>query len=257
MLFIYLAIFLFTNLIKVKAITNKYHSYEEITSHLKDLNAKYPNKTYLYSIGKSRKGKDLWVLAIADTNSSSHLLLRPEVKYVANIHGNEPVGKELVIRLIYLMLENQKNDPDVDLIMRTMRLHVLPLMNPDGYEQSVIGDCHSVRGRANIAGFDLNRNFPELFGRNRNKVQPETEAVLNWMATNNFILSASFHGGALVANYPFDNYPNSKWFFPKKSKTNDDDVFRNLALTYSKNHPKMKQGCEDQVFPDGIINGGI
>ncbi|RNA12428.1 carboxypeptidase D [Brachionus plicatilis] len=252
---IYLSFLFITNLIQTKAFSHKYHSHEEITSLLKDLSEKNPNNTYLYSIGKSVKGKDLWVLALADSKPDNHVLLRPEVKYVANIHGNEAVGKEILLKLIDYMLNNQKSDPDVDLIMKTMRVHILPLMNPDGYEQSVMGDCDSVQGRANFAGFDLNRNFPELFRKNGNKIQPETESVLKWMASNRFILSGSFHGGALVANYPYDNYFNSKWFFPKASKTNDDDVFRNLALTYSTNHSKMKKGCDGQAFTDGITNG--
>ena len=34
-------------------------------------------------------GRPLWVLAIAATQPDVHVALRPEVKYVANIHGNE------------------------------------------------------------------------------------------------------------------------------------------------------------------------
>lgn len=250
--------FLFvTNFIQANSYVQKYHSHEEITNFLKNLSVNYPNKTHLYSIGKSTKGKDLWVLALANSKPNEHRLLRPEVKYVANIHGNEAVGKELLLKLIDYMLLNQNNDPDVDQIMKKMRVHIMPLMNPDGYEESKMGDCDSVQGRANHAGYDLNRNFPELFRKNRNKIQPETKAVLNWMASNRFILSGSFHGGALVANYPYDNYFNSVWYIPKKSETNDDDVFKHLAMTYSKNHPKMKWGCRDQTFSDGITNGGI
>ena len=38
--------------------------------------------------GKSRKGRELWVI-IVSKNPREHDLLRPEFKYVANMHGNE------------------------------------------------------------------------------------------------------------------------------------------------------------------------
>ncbi|CAF1039718.1 unnamed protein product, partial [Brachionus calyciflorus] len=231
-----------------------YHSYEEISNILKETARKNPDKTYLYSIGKSTGGKDLWVLALADSKPSEKVLLRPEAKYVANIHGNEVVGKEILLRLIDYFLTNQ-TDPDVSFIMKNLRVHILPLMNPDGYGKSYMGDCNSVQGRYNNEGYDLNRNFPDLFENNTYPIQPETKAILNWLETNNFVLSGSFHGGALVANYPFDNYAVSDGFSAKKSSTNDEDVFRLLALTYSKNHLKMTEGCNGDSFPDGITNG--
>lgn len=80
-------------------------------------------------------------------------------------------------------------------------------MNPDGYELSHVGDEGSLDGRNNANDVDLNRNFPDQYGMNDfNKVQePETLAVMNWSLATQFVLSANLHGGALVANYPFDD----------------------------------------------------
>ena len=45
------------------------------------------------------EGRELWVLLVSSTPNEK-VLLKPEVKYVGNIHGNEPVGRELLLRFI-------------------------------------------------------------------------------------------------------------------------------------------------------------
>lgn len=64
--------------------------------------------------------------------------------------------------------------------------------------------------RYNKNGEDLNRNFPDAFENNNNLIQPETQAVINWIKNETFVLSANLHGGALVASYTFDNGNSGK-----------------------------------------------
>ena len=73
--------------------------------------------------------------------------------------------------------------------------------------------------RYNARGFDLNRNFPDYFKQNNKRSQPETEAVKEWIAKIQFVLSGNMHGGALVASYPFDNTPNSIFRFNRSAES--------------------------------------
>ncbi|XP_015431943.1 PREDICTED: carboxypeptidase D-like [Dufourea novaeangliae] len=148
--------------------------------YLDTLNANYPNITRLYSIGKSVKGRHLYVMEITE-NPGKHSPNKPEY--------------------------------------------------------------------------------------NREQ-EPETKAVMDWIAKIPFVLSANLHGGTLVANYPYDNAPQYTPNAPNLSP--DNDIFKALALAYSNAHPRMHLGepCPplpnerpnmqsvlEERFPNGITNG--
>ena len=67
--------------------------------------------------------------------------------------------------------------------------------------------------RSNDNGTDLNRNFPDYFEPDRAHTwrEPETLAVMDWLQQYPFILSANLHDGALLANYPYDNFHQSEY----------------------------------------------
>ena len=136
-------------------------------------------------------------------------------------------------------------------LLDNTRIHVMPSMNPDGFEVASEGSCQGGQGRYNARGFDLNRNFPDYFKQNNKRSQPETEAVKEWISKIQFVLSGNIHGGALVASYPFDNTPNSIFssVLSTPSLTPDDDVFKHLAGSYSFNHGRMFTGepCKVRV----------
>lgn len=96
-------------------------------------------------------GRDLWVLMIS-SQANERNLLTPEVKYVGNIHGNEAVGRELLLHLIEHLTTNYGRDQYVTSLVDSTRIHILPAMNPDGFELAREGDCQGVQGRYNANG---------------------------------------------------------------------------------------------------------
>ncbi|XP_050533438.1 carboxypeptidase D-like isoform X2 [Daktulosphaira vitifoliae] len=242
-----------------------YHNYDDLTKFVKKITEEYSNITSLYSIGKSVQGRELWVVKIT---SVIDLLTVPNIKIVGNIHGNEPIGRELIIHLIeYLLKESVKNST-IQSLLQTTVIHLFPSMNPDGFEMSRPKTCihdhrtNSVGNRGNARMADLNRDFPDIFYYKERSYQPETKAVVNWLKSVPFVMSLSLHGGSLVANYPYDSSSNSNpsvndnVFY--ESLTPDDDVFRYLASAYANAHPTMHKGygCKESVeFKGGITNG--
>lgn len=140
--------------------TEDHHNYDEMTDFLKCLNdtTSLSGKVHLYSIGQSNQGRELWVLAIAKNNANQYIHGRPEVKYVANMHGNEVVGKELLLRFAYEMLFDRLDDN----LMDKTRIHLLFSLNPDGYELAATNPSDYLLGRENANSVDLNRDFPDL-----------------------------------------------------------------------------------------------
>lgn len=240
----------------------RHHNTSELHSLLRHYAASYPHQARVYSIGRSVRGVDLLVIEISD-HPGLHKPGQPEVKLVGGIHGNEVVGRELSLYLIDYLLRNYQTLDGVRNFVNGVRLHIAPSINPDGYEDAVEGDCDGTKGRENANQVDLNRSFPDQFGRqDYDHAEPETTSVIRWTQSEPFVLSVALHGGALVVNYPFDSNAISA---NQYSISPDDEIFRYLAKVYSTNHGQMKTGkCADRCTSgedefafkdDGITNG--
>ncbi|CAD5228922.1 unnamed protein product [Bursaphelenchus okinawaensis] len=245
------------------ASINKHHSYNEMTQFLKNLSTRFPRISTLNSIGRSIEGRELWVLTIGRM-PKHHLPGRPEFKYVGNMHGNEVLGRELLLQLAAVLLNNYGKNKYITKLMDSTRIHILPSMNPDGYDKAQEGDETGTRGRENANGVDLNRNFPPQdnyrahYHRSTTVVQKETQLLMDWTKSIPFVLSANLHSGTALVNYPFDDGVGDR------SKTKDNNLFVLIAYSYARAHKRMaKKGprclldhLNDPLDPElGIVNG--
>uniref|UniRef100_A0A8C0J586 Carboxypeptidase Z n=1 Tax=Chelonoidis abingdonii TaxID=106734 RepID=A0A8C0J586_CHEAB len=257
-----------------------HHSYSKMVSILKKTASRCSHIARTYSIGRSFEGRDLFVIEFS-TNPGHHDPMKPEFKYIGNMHGNEVVGKELLIYLAqYLCSEYLLGNPRIQTLINNTRIHLLPSLNPDGYELAAeegAGYNSWINGRQTAQNLDLNRNFPDLTSEVYNraglrwarldhipipqsywegKVAPETKAVMKWMRAIPFVLSASLHGGELVVTYPYDfsRHPLEEKMF---SPTPDEKMFRLLSKAYAGAHPIISDKSEARCGGNFVKRGGI
>jgi hypothetical protein len=232
-----------------------YNNYANMTAMLDGYATNYPALCRKFSLGKSVQTRDLWAMKI--TSQPDLPQDKPQVKYLSTIHGNEPLGTELCLYLLDILLKGYaSNDTRIVNLVNNVEIWLVPLLNPDGRE-------NSLPERYNANGYDLNRSFPEgstpnlgnwLYGPalNTNGLQPEVREVAAWTAAHNFILGANFHTGSLVVNYPYDDDGLGSTFSPSP----DEALFRALSRTYSSNNPPMWANTDPaNNFTNGIVNG--
>ena len=170
---------------------------------------------------------------------------KPGFLVTANIHGDETIGRELTLYLIYHLKYNYNKDPLITFLLDNTNIFINPSLNPDGFEKTIFNMW--TPSRFNYNNVDLNRNFPDRL--NKNKIysfEPEIKSFLNWSNKNIIHSSISIHSGSVVVNYPFDG-PISK----KYCATEEDDYFKYISKQYSKNCDYFTKS----KFKNGITNG--
>uniref|UniRef100_A0A1A9UUA6 Peptidase M14 domain-containing protein n=1 Tax=Glossina austeni TaxID=7395 RepID=A0A1A9UUA6_GLOAU len=113
----------------------KYHSNEDIGTIFKNLQDQYPHLARTYIIGKSVQDRPLHALAVTASSKDykERDLLKPFVKFTANIHGDETLGREIILNLAQYLVLNYAKVPEVQQILNTTEIHMLPTCNPDGF----------------------------------------------------------------------------------------------------------------------------
>lgn len=212
-----------------------YRTFTDVENELTAIASDYPLFTELITIGYSVQSRPLYFLRVTSNIESNPV--KPEFHYISTMHGNEKVGTEMCMEFIYHLLDNYGTDQYVTDLLDDIDFYIMPVMNPDGFVANT---------RNNANGYDLNRNFPDFITDPEDTPagkQVETAALMQFYAERRGILSANFHTGALVVNYPWDS---TYTIHP------ENDMLIELSLLYSIHNPPMYASSS---FPNGITNG--
>ncbi|XP_075714779.1 adipocyte enhancer-binding protein 1 [Rhinoderma darwinii] len=212
----------------------KYHNYKDMRQLMKVVNEECPTITRIYNIGKTAKGLKIYAMEISN-NPGEHEVGEPEFRYTAGLHGNEVLGRELLLLLMQFMCKEYRDgNPRITTLVQETRIHLVPSLNPDGYEiaspmGSELGNW--ALGHWTEEGYDIFTNFPDLntalWAAEDRKLVPhrfpnnnlpipegflsedatvavETRAIIAWMDKIPFVLGANLQGGEKLVSYPYD-----------------------------------------------------
>jgi len=221
-----------------------YPSYTQYDSIMRKFAADYPGLCRLDTIGTSVLGKLVLVLKISD-NVHIDEYDEPEVFYTSTMHGDELAGFVLMLRLADYLLSNYATDTQVQHLVNNLQIFINPLSNPDGTYRTGNTIVNPIRANAN--GRDLNRNFPDPLEPGTVQ-EKENVDMIAFMRSRRFILSANFHSGAEVLNYPWDRWTR---FHP------DDAWFVRLCRAYADTVHQYSPASYLNDYNNGIVRGSV
>ena len=196
----------------VKNGFNIYPSYQAYLDFLNYYNAEYKDITEILEIGESVEKRKLLALKIFAGEDQT---LCPKVFLTSSMHGDEVCGIVLMLRLIDFLLINKDTDEKVKKILENVVLYINPIANPDGTYHFSNGDL-SRSTRYNANNEDINRDFQIIRNVEKTVFQPETLAMQLFAKKHHFTLSANFHAGDEVVNFPWDCFYESEFELPDK-----------------------------------------
>ncbi|WP_430468544.1 M14 family zinc carboxypeptidase [Winogradskyella ouciana] len=201
-----------------------YPTYADYASQMQNFETEHSDIVDFFSIGTTGQGdKEILFVKISDNISTDEA--EPKLLYTSSMHGDEIAGYPMMLNLIDYIITAYKDNthPDhtriADLVNGS-EIWINPNANPDGtYHLSADNTSVANARRGNGNNVDLNRNYPDNLGgahTDGEVYQAETLLFMQLAEDNHFVISANFHGGIELVNYPWDNtydrHPDDSWF---------------------------------------------
>uniref|UniRef100_A0A6A7FQ59 Carboxypeptidase B-like n=1 Tax=Hirondellea gigas TaxID=1518452 RepID=A0A6A7FQ59_9CRUS len=210
-----------------------YMTFEQMEWFLRDLESQYPDNVKLSTEGKSREGRNIYLVRVFQSSASaarssgsvsSRGQPRPAVFIDGGIHAREWIAPATVLNMLMKQTENCAANTDCD-----YEYYFMPMMNPDGYEYTWTNDRFWRKNRSppplknDCFGTDLNRNWnpqwgnigsssntcKEIYRGTTPFSEPETTSAKNVMTriANNpeldLLVYLSYHSFGQLVLYPW------------------------------------------------------
>ena len=168
----------------------------------------------LFSLGTLATSNHRQLLGVRINNGNPEG--KPKFLYTSTMHGDEITGMILMLRLINELCTS--TDSQIVDLVNNLDIYIMPLTNPDGTYKGGNSTVNSAQ-RYNGNNIDLNRNYKDYYQGvhpDGNGYEDETIWTMAMGDENLFTMSANYHGGAEVMNYPwdatYDDHVDKAWY---------------------------------------------
>ncbi len=168
----------------------------------------------LFSLGTLSTSNHRQLLGVRINNGSPEG--KPKFLYTSTMHGDEITGMIIMLRLINELCTS--TDSQIVDLVNNLDIYIMPLTNPDGTYNGGNSTVNNAK-RYNGNNIDLNRNYKDYYKGahpDGNSYEDETIWTMAMGDENLFTMSANYHGGAEVMNYPwdavYDDHADKNWY---------------------------------------------
>ncbi|MEX2218366.1 MAG: M14 family zinc carboxypeptidase [Phycisphaerales bacterium] len=237
-----------------------YRSLAEIEARLAVLALDYPQLATLSDIGPSIQGRQLKMMRITGPGSAAG---RPALLIHANQHAREWVTPMCAMFIVDRLLETYAVDPRIRAVVDAFEWHIVPCVNPDGYEYSRTVNSQWRKNRRDnpgttCDGVDLNRNWGYVWGYDNTGSSPNTCSDI-YRGTGPFTepeilplraLSDSLSGQGRLRVH-IDIHSNARKILSPWAHTPVDPPAMPLMNTIAQKIQAGMQGVRGQPYPYG------
>ena len=208
----------------IKAATG-YHSFDEVISMSKELEATYSNLAKIEHYGTSKSGHPLFALRI-----SSGKNVKKKLMLTSATHGDELITVEVQLALAKNLLESYGKDNRLTEIIDNSEIYMIFVVNPEGF----------TRRSRYAGGIDPNRQYPWPGNPNRRTPVVAIDALMDFYKKKDFDGSIDFHAYGEMVMFP--------WGYTRDLiNSSDHDHFSEITRDMAKSN-KYKHGPISRVI---------
>ena len=203
----------------------RHFTFQEMQNELDDMRTLFPNLISIKSsIGTTDQGLPLFMVRISDNADIDEN--EPEVFLNAVHHAREPISMTQLIFFMWHILENYDSNKEIQTLVNSTELYIVPCVNPDGYVYNATNNStgggmwrknRHDNGNGSF-GVDNNRNYSYGWGLNNGSststssdtyrgVAPFSEveniAIRNFCNSRSFVSEFNCHSYGNYCIYPY------------------------------------------------------